>query len=123
MTYRLKSLGSVNAATGDREVFLEFNGEPRVMFIPDQTILKSIARRPKADKSNKGSIGAPMPGQVVKLSVEKGKKVQKGTPLCVLSAMKMETVVQCPVEGEVIDIAVKVNDTVEAGDLLVTVKI
>ena len=50
-----------------------------------------------------------------------GEPVEKGDPLAVLSAMKMETVVAAPITGKVSEVAVKAGDDVQAGDLLVNV--
>ena len=49
---------------GDREVFFELNGQMRSIFIKDEEASKDIVIRPKAQPGIKGSIGAPMPGDV-----------------------------------------------------------
>jgi pyruvate carboxylase len=79
----------------------------------------------KAEKVNladPGSVGAPMPGLVVNVKVNVGDEVQRGAPLVVLSAMKMETVVTSPIDGIVQKIAVVDGDSMEPGDLLVSLK-
>lgn len=48
-------------------------------------------------------------------------QVSIGTPLCILSAMKMETVVAAPLEGVVKRITIKVGDNLKPGDLLVEI--
>ena len=63
-----------------------------------------------------------MPGKVVAVRVQEGAKVQKGDPLVVLSAMKMETNVTAPVAGIVKSISVVPNMQVEGNDLLVTIE-
>ena len=60
-----------------------------------------------------------MPGVVVEVRTpEEGKPVQKGDPLVVLSAMKMETVVSAPCSGSLTEVNVAVGDHVDAGDLI-----
>ncbi|MFB4162518.1 biotin/lipoyl-containing protein, partial [Alteribacillus sp. JSM 102045] len=73
----------------------------------------------KVDKTNPNQIGASMPGTVVKKLVEKGEKVKKGDHLMITEAMKMETTVQAPFDGEVKNVHVSDGDTIESGDLLI----
>jgi len=63
-----------------------------------------------------------MPGKVVGIRVKEKEVVKKGSPLVVLSAMKMETNVSAPIDGTVNKISVKLNQTLEAGDLLVDIE-
>lgn len=68
-----------------------------------------------------GSVGAPMAGSVIEVSVKAGQAVHAGQQLAVLSAMKMETAVCSPIAGVVTQVAVVKNDALEAGDLIVFV--
>lgn len=77
---------------------------------------------PKANKADKKQVGAPMPGTVIDIRVKVGEKVEKGTPLVILSAMKMETVVQSPVAGVVKSLDVQMGSKLEAEDLMMTVE-
>lgn len=76
---------------------------------------------PKALKDVRGQIGAPMPGKVVEVKVKQGQQVEKGQPLCVLSAMKMETVVNSPLSGIVAKIYVTADSTLEGDDLILEI--
>ena len=76
---------------------------------------------PKALKDVRGQVGAPMPGKVVELRVEVGQRVLRGQPLCVLSAMKMETVVNCPLSGTVTKIHVSADSSLEGDDLILEI--
>ncbi len=55
-------------------------------------------------ESGDGKLTAPMPGKVVKLLVETGSHVRRGTPLVILEAMKMEHTIQAPADGTVTSI-------------------
>lgn len=68
-----------------------------------------------------GSVGAPMAGSVIEVSVKAGQPVHAGQQLAVLSAMKMETAVCSPIAGVVTQVAVVKNDQLDAGDLIVFV--
>jgi 3-methylcrotonyl-CoA carboxylase alpha subunit len=48
-----------------------------------------------------GRLTAPMPGKVIALLAEPGKRVEKGAPLLVLEAMKMEHTIKAPRAGVV----------------------
>lgn len=76
---------------------------------------------PKALKGVRGSVGAPMPGSVVDIKVKEGDKVEKGQPVLVISAMKMEMVVNAPHAGTVKHIAVVKGMKLEGDDLLMDI--
>lgn len=108
--------------TGEREVFFELNGQVRSVIVKDQEAMKEIVIRPKALKGVKGSIGAPMPGEVLDIKVKVGDKVEKGQQLAIMSAMKMEMVVQSPIAGVVKNISVEKGMKVEGDDLLMDIE-
>eukprot|EP01062_Namystynia_karyoxenos_P024979 TRINITY_DN19789_c0_g1_i2.p1 TRINITY_DN19789_c0_g1~~TRINITY_DN19789_c0_g1_i2.p1 ORF type:complete len:1227 (+),score=537.64 TRINITY_DN19789_c0_g1_i2:299-3682(+) len=112
----LKTMGSVDSH-GNREVFFEVNGQPRTIYIAAKDSGAAAARE-KADKLNDGSVGAPMPGEVVAVRVEQGDTVVKGDALVVMSAMKMETVVAAPVSGLLKRVTVVKGESVQGGDLI-----
>ncbi|QEL54771.1 acetyl-CoA carboxylase biotin carboxylase subunit [Chromobacterium paludis] len=62
---------------------------------------------------------APMPGRVVALLAEIGKKVAKGSPLLILEAMKMEHTITAPGDGVVQDFYFAAGEQVNDGDELV----
>ncbi|XP_064293588.1 pyruvate carboxylase, mitochondrial isoform X1 [Phalacrocorax carbo] len=115
------ALGDLNAA-GQREVFFELNGQLRSILVRDTQALKEMHVHPKAERGAKGQVGAPMPGEVVEVRVDVGASVAKGDPLCVLSAMKMETVVTAPLAGTVARLHVRPGMSLEGDDLIVEIE-
>ncbi len=105
--------------TGEREVFFQVNGQLRSMKVKDKAAIKDQKVHPKADKSNKNQIGAPMPGQVLDIKTKEGDLIKKGDTVIVLSAMKMETVVKSTIEGKVKKIHVKIGQQIQGDDLVV----
>lgn len=123
-TLGIKTLAMAEDLTekGEREVFFELNGQLRSVFIRDKDSTKEVHVHPKAVKGDKSQVGAPMPGTVIDIRVKVGDKVEKGTPLIILSAMKMETVVQSPVAGVIKSLNVDMGMKLEAEDLLITME-
>ncbi len=62
---------------------------------------------------------APMPGRVVALLAPLGEKVEKGAPLLILEAMKMEHTISAPADGVVQEFYFAAGDQVGDGDDLV----
>ena len=77
-----------------------------------------------ADRHHHGlaEITAPMPGKVVRVQIEKGASVEKGSGIIVVEAMKMQNEMKSPRAGVVVAIHVKPGDTVNAGDVLAVVE-
>ncbi|XP_063217781.1 pyruvate carboxylase, mitochondrial isoform X2 [Bacillus rossius redtenbacheri] len=123
-TLGIKTLAMAEDLTpnGEREVFFEMNGQLRSVFIKDKEAVKELHIHPKAQKGVKGQVGAPMPGTVIDIKVAPGDRVEKGAALVVLSAMKMEMVVQAPVAGTVKSLDVAPNMKLEGDDLIMTIE-
>ena len=66
-----------------------------------------------------GGLVAPMPGKVIALLAEAGAQVEKGTPLLILEAMKMEHTITAPAAGTVKAFRFAVGDQVGDGAELV----
>jgi acetyl/propionyl-CoA carboxylase alpha subunit len=62
---------------------------------------------------------APMPGLIVDIRVQPGATVQKGDPLLVLEAMKMENILKAPADGTISSIKVELRTNVTKGQVLV----
>jgi len=64
---------------------------------------------------------AALAGNIFKVNVAPGAAVNKGDPLLIVEAMKMETAVAAPRSGTVTDVFVSEGDTVRVGDALVAI--
>jgi 3-methylcrotonyl-CoA carboxylase alpha subunit len=65
--------------------------------------------------AGEGSLLAPMPGRVVALIAKPGDRVEKGAPLMVLEAMKMECTIHAPAAGHVESFHYAAGDQVSEG--------
>jgi biotin carboxyl carrier protein len=63
---------------------------------------------------------APMPGLVRGVHVAPGERVEAGTPLLVLEAMKMENVLKAPANTVIAGVSVVSGQTVEKNAVLIT---
>ncbi|THD22520.1 Pyruvate carboxylase mitochondrial [Fasciola hepatica] len=115
----IKTLAVSDSATkGQREVFFDMNGQLRSILITDKKAAEALYKRPKALKGVKGSVGAPMPGDLVTISVREGDIVERGEKLATLSAMKMEVAIAAPIAGKVTKVHATVGMKVNGDDLL-----
>ena len=67
-----------------------------------------------------GPVKSVMPGVVVKLLVKDGDRVEKGQPMLILEAMKMQNEITAPSTGLVKTIHVREREAVASGAKLVT---
>jgi 3-methylcrotonyl-CoA carboxylase alpha subunit len=66
-----------------------------------------------------GRLTAPMPGKVIAVSTSRGARVERGTPLIVMEAMKMEHTIVAPANGTIGEILAGVGEQVDEGAELV----
>ncbi len=66
-------------------------------------------------------VPATVSGNVWKILVKNGDKVEKGQVVAILEAMKMEIDVEAPCDGTISSVAVAQNDPVEEGQALATI--
>ena len=79
------------------------------------------AAAPSAPVAGANNVTAPMPGTIVSVKVNVGDKVESGTLVAVLEAMKMENEIFAGVDGTVAGISVSAGDSVNSGDVIVSV--
>ncbi len=105
---------SARAYVRDGQAHLFHAGEHDVFEMPDPYL------PPPAIADAHGGLTAPMPGRVLAVLVKTGAAVERGAPLLVLEAMKMEHTVTAPRAGVIERILCAVGDQVrESAELLV----
>lgn len=106
---------------GDVKVYFEINGQPRSTKVSDRTRSARKTAHPKADPTNPGQIGAPMPGMISTISGFVHQTVKVGDPLLSIEAMKMETSINAHRDGVIVAMHVSSGMQVDANDLLVEI--
>jgi len=71
------------------------------------------------ERPNLRMVVAVIPGTIQKIMVKEGEKVEAGTPMLILEAMKMRNEVLAPIEGVVRSIHVREGEQVPKSHLLV----
>ncbi|WP_448952213.1 acetyl/propionyl/methylcrotonyl-CoA carboxylase subunit alpha [Labrys neptuniae] len=101
-------------------------GETLTLFADGRSTIFTVRdpRKPRGVESESaGRILSPMPGLVLSVSAVAGAAVEKGQPLVVIEAMKMEHTVAAPRAGVVKVVDVAVGDQVVAGAELVVLEV
>ena len=73
--------------------------------------------------SEGGRLTAPMPGKILSFLVKAGDLVQKGQPLAVMEAMKMEHTIAAPADGVVEELMYAPGDQVTEGSALLKITV
>eukprot|EP00823_Brevimastigomonas_motovehiculus_P004761 TRINITY_DN3258_c0_g1_i1.p1 TRINITY_DN3258_c0_g1~~TRINITY_DN3258_c0_g1_i1.p1 ORF type:complete len:1474 (+),score=254.65 TRINITY_DN3258_c0_g1_i1:175-4596(+) len=121
---RLVNIGPLRKPSNEQEITFQVDGKPTKITVKNTKPAADAvsADRTMADPNNRSHVGAPMPGKVVKVKAKVGSRVKKTDTLLVLTAMKLDIVVQAPMDGIVKAIHVKENDLLKAGELLVEIQ-
>ena len=112
--------GQLHAQLGERRVHatVVVSGERRHVFFEGRSwplALVDTLNTGGAGEDHEGGLKAPMPGKVIALIAAVGASVDKGAPLLVLEAMKMEHTISAPKAGTVKAFRYAVGDQVVDG--------
>lgn len=121
------SITPVAAPVAGPEAYrVEVNGLAYDVVVSPQGAVQAIAAAPAtppapvAPPANGGTpVPSPLAGNVVKVRVSPGQRIQSGDVILILEAMKMETEVRAPMGGRVVAVPVKEGGCVQVGDPLV----
>lgn len=88
-----------------------------------KTILSSkFKKRTNWEMPNENNVSSVIPGTILELFVKVGDKIEQGTPLLILEAMKMQNKVVSPKKGVVKEILVKVQQSLPKGELMIVIE-
>jgi len=113
------------AMGGKRErMFAEVDAAHVTLIKGDATL--TLARHARdgggdEDADGPGTILSPMPGKILDVKVSDGDMVEKGQPLLIMEAMKMEQTITAPRDGKVTGLGLKAGDQVTGGAVLLTI--
>ena len=104
-----------------RKYTLKIDGEIKEVTLMDNLDLLIEKMGLNSTKTKKLSVlKAPMPGLVTGIKIAAGQEVEKGTPLIILEAMKMENNINADKDGVVSAVKVNKGDSVlEGTDLII----
>lgn len=108
---------SVVAEIIDRQIWFKVDGVTYSQNLID--LEESAGRRHSSSKSSADKITAAMPGKVTKIFVSEGQNVNRGDVLIIMEAMKMEYSLKSDIKGVIKNLAVKLNDQVSLGQVLI----
>ncbi len=108
------------AATGGPEAYtVKVNGHAYEVEVSAAGAITSLTPAEGAKTKGDGEVvPAPMSGNISKIKVKPGQKIQQGDIVIILEAMKMETEVRAPHGGTVLNVVVKEGDSVSLKDPL-----
>jgi biotin carboxyl carrier protein len=105
---------------GDTAIVSSSSGDVSVRLIDPKKLRSAGSAGDHADGA--AEIKTAMPGKVVRVMAAIGDEVEKGDPVLVVEAMKMQNDLKAPKAGTVKEIRVSEGATVGAGDVLAVVE-
>ncbi|MGB5868248.1 MAG: biotin/lipoyl-containing protein, partial [Arcobacteraceae bacterium] len=105
---------SVQVAEGNADIQV-------VTPVATETVATPVAAPVAAPTGAGTEVGASVNGNVWKILVDVGSKVEKGQVIAILEAMKMEIDIEAPVAGTISAVPVKPNDAVEEGQTIAVI--
>lgn len=122
---RQKEQTAAQPSIGPREYTITVNSKAYKVSVAEGGSFTAEKIPEKADKTSSTQGGvtveAPTPGNIIKILVTAGTRVEADQPLLVMEAMKMESEVRSPASGKVLAVHVAAGDTVQGTDRLVTI--
>ncbi|MEQ9308553.1 MAG: acetyl-CoA carboxylase biotin carboxyl carrier protein subunit [Balneolaceae bacterium] len=103
-----------NVSYEGSDITFSIDGSWHTVTVKDEQelLLDSLGFKTGADIAE-GSLKAPMPGKILDILVKVGDSVNKGQPVAILEAMKMENELKSPIDGTIQSIHVETGQSLE----------
>jgi biotin carboxyl carrier protein len=112
--------GNRNGEASPAEIVV--NGVPVEVVVDDhRSLLRKGMLQNRSHVAVTQAIRAPMPGKVIRVEVKVSDRVNPGTGLIILEAMKMENEIKSVGTGVVEEVRVETGKAVEKGELLISI--
>ncbi len=109
----------VSANYDEKTFTFKINGKVQTVSVKDRfDLLLDKLGMSNANAHKINDVKAPMPGLILEIKVQPGQEVQKGDPIMILEAMKMENIIKSPGDGIVKEIKVQEKQNVEKNQVL-----
>ena len=122
-TYDVHITGVSPTNDSERRFYMTVDGMPEEVNLE---ALGDFARESgggqRAKATSEGHVTTSMPGNIVDVLVKVGDTVTAGDPVLVVEAMKMETEVKAPIDGEVSAVHIAKGDRVTPSEVLVEIE-
>jgi biotin carboxyl carrier protein len=115
------ALPAANIVRKERDLSLYIDGMS-VRARIESELERQSTRRAGAAGAKAAQVRAPLPGRVVKLSVQVGDSVAHGAPLLTIEAMKMENEISAPRAGRITRVLVEAGAAVDADAELLSIE-
>ena len=112
---------TMNSSPGQSIYDVKVDGRNYRVEVSDAGVVESAVSAPVTNSGSSDAVNSSLAGNVFKVLVSAGSRVEEGQPVVVLEAMKMETEISAPKSGVLSDVFVKEGDSVEVGDSLFSI--
>ena len=107
---------------GKKVDYTVWRPEGNLNFVVESEYRRIVGMLRGQDLQLENNVYAKMPGKIVKLLAKVGTQLEKGDPVLVMEAMKMENEIRANIAGQVKNVCISEGQAVETGTLLMEVE-
>ncbi|WP_411824762.1 acetyl-CoA carboxylase biotin carboxyl carrier protein subunit [Leptospira sp. 'Mane'] len=111
--------GQIEFETGNILTYLQVRNEIFLHFLGDTWSFHRKERELNLSGNDSPEIKSPMPGKIIQMFGEPGKKFSRGETILILEAMKMENAIKAPFDCQVNEVLRKQGEIVQQDEPLI----